>query len=61
MRKFWDLLKESVIGQVILIVMFGGITVYLLATGQEVPGELWAINATIVGFFFGSKVAASSK
>lgn len=61
MRKFWDLVRESVIGQIALALMFGGVTVYLLVTGKPVPGELWATNTAMIGFYFGSKVAASNK
>ncbi len=60
-RKFWDALKESTISQILLIALFGGGTIYLLVTGQPVPGELWGIDATIVGFFFGSKLQKIAK
>ena len=56
MKRFWDLLKESTIGQISLALLWGGVTAYLLVTGQPVPGEVWGINGAIIGFFFGAKV-----
>ena len=60
-RKFWDALGESTIGQITLAVMWGGATIYLLVTKQPVPTEVWAINTLILGFFFGSKVKQAMK
>ena len=59
MDKFYDLLRESVIFQGILVVMVSGTVCYLYATGQDVPKELLIIFGTIVGFFFGGKVPAA--
>ena len=56
MDKFWDLLKESVIGQLTIVVMVIGLIGYLLITGQEVPDQLWQAFMLILGFFFGSKL-----
>ena len=56
MNKFWDLLKESVIGQLTIVVMVIGLIAYLLVTGQEVPDQLWQAFMLILGFFFGSKL-----
>lgn len=56
MDKFWDLLRESVIIQGIIVIMILGLIAYLLGTGQEVPEPLWSAMLLILGFFFGSKV-----
>lgn len=56
MRKFWDLVKESVIIQGVITLGFVGTTCYLWATGQPVPQELWTANTIVLGFFFGAKV-----
>ena len=55
-NKFWELLRQSTIGQLALALLWGGLTAYLLVTGQPVPGEVWGINGIIVGFFFGAKL-----
>lgn len=55
-NEFWDLLRQSTIGQIALALLWGGLTAYLLVTGQPVPGEVWGINGIIVGFFFGAKL-----
>ena len=56
MDRFWDLLKESVIIQGILVITIVGLIGYLLVTGQEVPDQLWQAFMLILGFFFGSKL-----
>jgi len=58
--RFYDLLKESVIFQGVLVVMVSGTTCWLYVQGQEVPRELLIIFGTIVGFFFGGKVPAAA-
>ena len=55
MTKFWELLQESVILQAFLTAAIWGVTVYLLATGQEVPDELNTAAILILGFYFGAK------
>lgn len=55
MDKFYGLLKESVIMQGVLAVMFGGIVCYMYGTGQEVPDGLLALLGAIIGFYFGGK------
>jgi len=55
MSKFWELLQESVILQAFLTAAIWGVTVYLLATGQEVPDELNTAAILILGFYFGAK------
>ena len=56
MDKFWDLLRESVIVQGILVIMIVGLIAYLLVMKQEVPEQLWDAFLLILGFFFGSKL-----
>lgn len=63
-KQFWDLVKTGVITQSLATVMVLGVTLYLLATGQPVPNELWTINSLVLGYFFGAKlqaVASNSK
>jgi len=60
MDKLYDLLKESVIFQGLLVTMVSGTTCYLYVQGQEVPRELLIIFGTIVGFFFGGKAPAAA-
>jgi len=55
MRNFWDLVKESVIVQGIVTLVFVGTTCYLYATGQDVPNTLIQLDGIVVGFFFGAK------
>ena len=55
MKRFRDLLAESVIIQGLLTLGVLGLIAYLLIVQREVPNELWAILSLIVGFFFGSK------
>jgi Na+/H+ antiporter NhaC len=54
--KFWELLKESVILQAVLALLFACAVCYLYVTGQEVPQELTSLLGIIIGFYFGSKV-----
>jgi len=61
MKTFWDLLKKSVIGQVLIAVLLVGTTCYLWVTGQPVPTELLAFDGLVLGFFFGSKLGQSSE
>lgn len=56
MDRFWDLLKESVIIQGILVITIVGLIGYLLVTSREVPDQLWQAFMLILGFFFGSKL-----
>jgi len=55
MRRFWDLVKDSVITQGVVTVLFAGTVCYLYATGKEVPGTLIQFTGVAVGFFFGAK------
>lgn len=54
-KRFWDLLKQSVIVQGTVTVAFVGTVCYLYATGQEVPSTLIQFTAVVVGYFFGAK------
>lgn len=45
---------ETVVPQMIITLLFGGATVYLIVTGQEIPQWLLTIDGLIVGFYFGS-------
>ena len=56
MSRFWGLVRDSVILQGTLAVMFGGTMCAMYLRGQEVPGELMALMGAIIGFYFGSKV-----
>ena len=55
-NRFWDLLKESVIGQLTIVIIVLGLIAYLLISGREVPDQLWQAFMLILGFFFGSKL-----
>lgn len=55
MKEFWKLLRDSVIIQGVVTVLFCGTTCYLVVTGQAVPGELWGANGVVLGYFFGAK------
>lgn len=55
MKPVWQLLKESVIVQGVVTVLFVGTTCYLYAAGQPVPDSLLGLDGVAVGFFFGAK------
>lgn len=60
MRAVTQLLKEGTIAfetlipQMIILLLFGGSTAYLAVTGQPIPDWLLSVNSLIVGFYFGS-------
>jgi hypothetical protein len=56
MTTFLDLVKSSVITQAIITIMVLFAVLYMLATGQTVPPDLWALTSLVIGFYFGSKV-----
>lgn len=45
---------ETVVPQMILVVIFCGTTAYLAATGQAIPEWLVGVDGIIIGFYFGS-------
>lgn len=55
MKKFWDLVKQSVIVQGVVTIAFVGTVCYLYAMGKEVPSTLIQFTAVVVGYFFGAK------
>ena len=55
MRKFWDLVKSSVVVQGVVTLAFVGTLCYLYATGQEIPSTLIQFSGVVVGYFFGAK------
>jgi len=57
MVTFWRLLEESVILQGFLTLGFGGVSLYLWATGKPVPDGLLQGLWAILGFWFGTKTA----
>ena len=57
MATFWRLLEESVIIQGLLTIGFGGVSLYLWATGKPVPDGLLQGLWAILGFWFGTKSA----
>ncbi len=58
--KIVDLLAKSVIMQGVLTLAVAATLLYLIIVGREGPDQLWNAFWTILGFFFGSKVTASS-
>lgn len=57
--KVLELLEKSILTQSLLTLVIWGTIVGLLTTNNLVPDELWAAGYSILGFFFGSKVAAA--
>lgn len=55
MRRFWDLVKQSVIVQGLVTLAFTGTVCYLYVTGQEIPESLIYFVSGVMGFFFGAK------
>ncbi len=56
METLLQLLRESILIQGTLTLTVVGVALYLMATGQEVPTDLWTLVTLVVGFYFGSKV-----
>lgn len=61
MKTFWGLLKQSVLGQLALAMMFGGTTCYLYLSGHPVPDSLLGFDGLVLGFFFGAKVQQAAQ
>lgn len=59
MSTLLDLLKQSVLVQAILALIFCGAIVYLAVVGQDIPEVLINAVMLILGFYFGSKVGFS--
>ena len=57
MTGFWELLKQSVIFQGLLVLGILGLVAYMYVTTGSCPTELMEVMMVIVGFFFGSKSA----
>lgn len=55
MSKFWELLEESVLIQGLVTLGVVYTTMYMMATGQEMPDLLTAIVTLVLGFYFGQK------
>ena len=55
-----ELMRDSVITQAIITIMALGATLVIVAQGRSVPGELWAIDGLVVGFYFGGKVQSGA-
>ena len=55
MKKFWQLLQESIIVQSLVTLSLVGVTVYLFAAKGEVPQELLALTSVTLGFWFRAK------
>jgi len=45
---------ETIVPQMIIVLLFGGSTAFLAVTSQPIPDWLLAIDGLIVGFYFGS-------
>ena len=58
---FWSLLRESVIFQGILVLLFGSAYIFMLVTGMTIPADFSQLMGVIVGFFFGAKVATGTR
>lgn len=54
-KKFWELVKDSVIVQGFVTLAFVGTICYLYGTGQEIPATLIQLCSVVVGYFFGAK------
>ena len=43
-------------GQAFVVLAFVGVTIYLLAFGKSVDGQLWTLDVSLVSFFIGQRV-----
>jgi len=53
-----EFLQRNVVQTIIGVAMVG-LIIYLSVTGREAGAELWAIIATIIGFYFGVEAKAA--
>ncbi len=44
------------IGQMFVVLSLIGVTVYLLAVGREVDGQLWTLDVSLVSFYIGQRI-----
>lgn len=56
MQTFLELLRESVIIQGVITVIFVATICYLWITGKPIPPDLIQLVGLIIGFYFGAKV-----
>lgn len=59
METFWSLLAKSVIVSGFIVFVCMCTLCYLAVTGKPIPEVLVNITLTVVGFYFGSKVATT--
>jgi hypothetical protein len=55
MATFWQLLRESVILQAVLALLFSSVVACMYLQGRQVPSELSSLLGIVIGFYFGSK------
>jgi len=55
MQELLTMMHESIITQSALAILCTCVIGYMVIAGLEVPPELWAIEALILGYFFGAK------
>lgn len=60
-RKFWELLKASVLVQATIALVITLTICYLYGTEKTVPTELVNLLSLILGFYFGSKAQQQVK
>lgn len=56
MKRFWDLVADSIITQSIITILLVGMACYLWYKYQVIPDRLWTAVTFVLGFFFGAKV-----
>jgi len=56
MKTLIDLIKSSVLTQALITIAVLSLTGYMMIVGRPVPGELYAMDSLVIGFYFGSKV-----
>jgi len=55
MKKFWELVQESVVVQGVLTVGVTALVCTMAYKGQPVPDNLWTLLGLAWGFYFGTK------
>jgi hypothetical protein len=56
---FWTLFKESAIIKGALTLLVWGAIIYMMIVGNEVPAQLFDAGYALIGFWFGTGLAAS--